>query len=172
MNKISTQLDGIVHVNKYSHDIIEDYELDHHKTPWINELVVELEEENDDDAEYPEAEMLIKAQITRKTNSFLNDHLIVRAQLKAHFHLPCGRCLYPLAQELDLSLSAAFLHDSQEKLPEYAEATTVFADGQEMELYFYRKGMADLKEFIHEQIYIEVEPFPRCGGDCKNPVLF
>lgn len=171
MSKINTHLDPQVYVNKYSFDIIEEYEIDK-KTAWVNDLLVELEEDNDDEAEYPPASMEIKAQITRKTNNFLNDHLIVRCQLKAHFHLPCGRCLYPLAQELDLSLAAAFLHESQEKKPEYAEVTTVFADGQEMELYFYRKGMADIKEFIHEQIFIEVTPFPRCEGECKNPVLY
>lgn len=171
MSKINTHLDPQVYVNKYSFDIIEDYEIDQ-KTEWVNNLLVELEEENDDEADYPEATMEINAQITRKTNNFLNDHLIVSAQLKAHFHLPCGRCLHPLAQELNLSLNAAFLHDSQEKKPEYAEVTTVFADGQEMELYFFRKGVADLNEFIHEQIFIEVTPFPRCEGECVNPVLF
>lgn len=171
MSKISTHLDPQVIVSKYSLDIIEEYEIDK-STPWINDLLVELEEENDDEAKFPAAEMIIKAQITRKTNSFLKDHLIVRAQLKAHFHMPCGRCLHPLPQELELELAAAFLHESQEKLPEYAEATTIYADGQEMELYFFHKGLADIKEFIHEQIYIEVEPFPRCDGECVNPVLF
>lgn len=171
MSKISTHLDPQVIVSKYSLDMIEEYELNK-ETPWIKELLVELEEENDDEAEFPEATMVIKAQITRKTNTFLKDHLVVRAQLNAHFHLPCGRCLFPLPQELDLSLAAAFLHESQEKLPEYAEATTVYTDGQEMELYFFHKGLADIKEFIHEQIFIEVTPFPRCEGECKNPVLF
>jgi len=171
MSKMNTHLDPQVIVSKYSLDIIEEYEIDK-TTPWINDLLVELEEENDDEAKFPAAQMVIKAQITRKTNSFLKDHLIVRAQLKAHFHLPCGRCLHPLAQELELELAAAFLHESQEKLPEYAEATTVYADGQEMELYFFHKGLADIKEFIHEQIYIEVTPFPRCDGECVNPVLF
>jgi uncharacterized metal-binding protein YceD (DUF177 family) len=172
MTKINTQLDPIVPVNKYSFDIIEEYELNNEKTPWVNDLLVELEEHNDNDIEYAQAAMTIKAQITRKTNNFLKDHLIVKSQLQAKFHLPCGRCLYPLAQELELSVNAAFLHESMEKMPEYAETTTVFADGQEMELYFFRKGMADIKEFLHEQIYIEVEPFPRCQGECKNPVLF
>lgn len=171
MSKMNTHLDPQVIVSKYSLDIIEEYEIDK-STSWINDLLVELEEENDDEANFPAAQMVIKAQITRKTNSFLKDHLIVRAQLKSHFHLPCGRCLHPLAQELELELAAAFLHESQEKLPEYAEATTVYADGQEMELYFFHKGLADIKEFIHEQIYIEVTPFPRCDGECVNPVLF
>jgi uncharacterized metal-binding protein YceD (DUF177 family) len=171
MSKINTHLDPQVHVNKYSFDIIEDYELDD-KTEWLNDLLVELEEDNDQESIPSKPSMNIKAQITRKTNAFLNDHLIVKAQLNAHFHLPCGRCLFPLPQEMNLDLAAAFLHESQEKMPEYAEATTVFADGQEMELYFFRKGMADLKEFLHEQIFIEVTPFPRCDGECKNPVLY
>jgi uncharacterized metal-binding protein YceD (DUF177 family) len=171
MSKINTHLDPTVVVPKYAMDTIEEYQIDK-STPWINELLVELEEENDDEAVFPPAEMVITAQIVRKTNSLIKDHLIVRAQLKAHFHVPCGRCLYPLPEELNLDLAAAFLHESQEKLPEYVESTTVYADGAEMELYFYHKGIADIKEFIHEQIYIEVTPFPRCDGECKNPVLF
>lgn len=172
MNKINTHLDPQIYVNKYSFDIIEDYELDEQNTAWIQELLTELEEHVDDENEFPKAKMNISAQITRKTNHFLNDHLIMKAHLHANYHLPCGRCLYPLAQELDLNLAAAFLHETQEKKPEYAESTTVFADGQEMELYFFRKGVADIKEFIHEQIFIEVAPFPRCEGECKNPVLY
>ncbi len=171
MSTINNLLEPTVLVTKYSMDVIEEYKIDK-TTPWVNELVVELESENDDEAVFEPAEMIITAQITRKTNTLLKDHLLVRAQLKAHFHVPCGRCLFPLADELNLDLAAAFLHESQEKLPEYTEATTVYADGQEMELYFYRKGVADIKEFIHEQIYIEVTPFPRCEGECKNPVLF
>lgn len=171
MSTINNLLEPTVLVTKYSMDVIEEYKIDK-TTSWINELVVELESENDDEAVFDPAEMVITAQITRKTNTLLKDHLLVRAQLKAHFHVPCGRCLFPLKDELNLDLAAAFLHESQEKLPEYAEATTVYADAQEMELYFYRKGVADIKEFIHEQIYIEVTPFPRCEGECKNPVLF
>ncbi len=171
MSKINTHLDPQILVNKYTLDAVEEYQLDR-QTAWIDELLVELEEENDDEVELPKASMEIKAQIVRKTNTYLKDHLIVRAQLKAHFHFPCGRCLYPLPQSLELTLAAVFLHESQEKMPEYAEATTLYADGEEMELYFFHKGLADIKEVVHEQIYIEVEPFPRCTDECKNPVLF
>lgn len=171
MTKINTHLEPSVIVNKYSFDIIEDYEIDE-KTPWVNDLLVELEEHNDNDVAYPKASMKIKAQISRKTNHFLKDHLIVQCELESHFHLPCGRCLYPLPQSLNLNVSAAFLHESMEKMPEYEESTTIYADSREMELYFYKKGLADIKEFLHEQIYIEIEPFPRCAGECQNPILF
>lgn len=169
--KINTQLDPIVPINKYSHDIIEDYELSTN-VPWVQELLTELEEGLDAEDVRPAGDLKIKLQISRKTNNFLGDHLILQGTLDTHFHQPCGRCLAPVAVQMEIPLSAAFLHDSKEKLPEYAEATTVFADNQEMELYFFHKGMADIREAIHEQVFIEVAPFPRCEGECKYPVHF
>jgi uncharacterized protein len=169
--KINTQLDPIIPINKYSHDIIEDYELSK-KVPWVQELLTEMEEENDEDETPPEAQIKIELQISRKTNTFLGDHLVVRSKINADYSLPCGRCLAPVQQKMDFAFGAAFLHESKEKMPEYAEVTTVFADNEEMELYFFNKGMANIQEVIHEQVFMEVTPFPRCEGECKNPVLF
>lgn len=165
ITKINGQIDASVPVNNYSHDITEDYVLTNEKTPWIQEIVTELHEQLDEEDVYPAGSMTLKLEITRKKNSFIGDHLIVRAHIDAHYHLPCGLTLVPLAQHMLLDVNAAFLHDSQEKLPEYVEATTVYADNEEMELYFYRKGLADIKEFIHEQIFLEVPAFPRSKSE-------
>lgn len=159
--KINYQIDGIVPINKYSHDITEDYELSHEKTPWIQEILDELHEQLDPEDTYPAGSLHINMQISRKKSPLLGDHLIVKTEIDAKYHLPCGLTLVPLFQHMQHRVNAAFLHDSQEKQPEYAEATTVFADGEEMELYFYHKGMADIKEFVHEQIFLEVPAFPR-----------
>lgn len=159
--KINTQIDPQVLVTKYSHDIIEEYELSDEKTPWIAEILTELHDQLDPEDTYPAGSLHLKLQIARKKSSFLGDHLVVRAHIDAKYHLPCGLTLIPLFQHMDHKINAAFLHDSQEKLPEYTEATTVFADNEEMELYFYHKGLADIKEFIHEQIFLEVPAFPR-----------
>lgn len=159
--KINTQIDPQILVTKYSHDIIEEYELSDEKTPWIADILKELHEQLDSEDVYPTGSLKLKLEVARKKSSFLGDHLVVRATIDAHYHLPCGITLVPLPQHMQHTVNAAFLHDSQEKLPEYAEATTVFADGDEMELYFYHKGMADINEFIHEQIFLEVPAFPR-----------
>ena len=161
ITKINGQIDSSVAVTNYSHDITEDYELSNEKTPWIQEILTELHEQLDPEDVYPAGSMKLSLEITRKKNPFIGDHLIVRAKVDARYHLPCGLTLVPLAQHMLLNVNAAFLHDSQEKLPEYVEATTVYADNEEMELYFYRKGLADIKEFIHEQIFLEVPAFPR-----------
>ena len=169
--KINNILPGEIQVNKYSQDFIEYYKLDE-KTEWLQKILTEIEEENDDDFEHEKAHLELEASITRKTDKFLGDHLIFKSSLKGHYHLPCGRCLAPIRQDVDLKINAAFLHDSQEKMPEYQEVTTVFAAGEEMELYFYRKGLADIKEMIHEQLYTEIAPFPRCDGECKGQIYF
>ena len=159
--KINTQIDPEILVTKYSPDITEEYELSDEKTPWIAEILTELHDQLDPEDAYPAGSFHLKLHINRKKNTFLGDHLIVRAEIDAKYHLPCGLTLVPLFQHMQHSVNAVFLHDSQEKLPEYAEVTTAFADNEEMELYFYHKGMADIKEFIHEQVFLEVPAFPR-----------
>ncbi|MBC7713301.1 MAG: DUF177 domain-containing protein [Rhizobacter sp.] len=161
ITKINTQIDPEVLVTKYAHDIIEEYELNNTYTPWIDEILTELHDQLDPEDTYPAGSLNLHLVIARKKNTFLGDHLTVRATINAKYHLPCGLTLVPLFQHMEHKVNAVFLHDSQEKLPEYAEVTTAFADGEEMELYFYHKGMADIKEFIHEQIFLEVPAFPR-----------
>ena len=169
--KINHSLAAEVLVNKFSHDFIEQYEINE-STDWIASILTELEEENDDDFEREKAALTINLSIARKSDKFLGDHLVIKSQVNGHYHLPCGRCLAPIKQVVDLKINAALLHDSQEKMPEYQEVTTVFADGQEMELYFYRKGSANIKDIFHEQLFTEVTPFPRCEGECKGQIYF
>lgn len=169
--KINNVLLPDMPIHKFSNDIIEEFDVNE-SVDWVNELLVELQEENDTDANLPPATMHIHATITSKTDRILAEHFILKSTLEAHFHLPCVRCLFPLKQEMKLNLNAAFLHETKEKLPEYEESTTVFADGNEMELYFYGKGVLHIKEFFHEQIFMEIDQFPRCEGECRGAILF
>jgi hypothetical protein len=146
-------------INKFSQDFIQEYKVDQN-ADWVGTIIKELEEDNDDDFEREAAKINIEATIARKNDKFLGDHL------------PCGRCLAPIRQEIELAVNAAFLHDTMEKMPEYQEVTTVYADSQEMELYFYHKGIADIKELYHEQLFSEMAPFPRCEGECKGQIYF
>lgn len=169
--KTTNLLPAEVIINKFSQDFIQEYKVSEQET-WLAEIIKELEEENDDDFEREAAKIEIEANIARKTDKFLGDHLVVKSKVKGHYHLPCGRCLAPIKQDIDLEVNAAFLHDTMSKMPEYQESTTVYADNQEMELYFYHKGIADIKELYHEQLFSEMAPFPRCEGECKGQIYF
>ena len=169
--KIHTTLMPEMPIHKFSNDIIVEFDINQNQD-WVKDLLIELQEENETDAELPAATMHIQAAITNKTDKILGEYFTLKTKLDANFHLPCVRCLHPLQQVMNLELMAAFLHDSEEKKPEYQESTSVFADGHEMELYFYRKGLLPIKEFFHEQIFMEVNQFPRCAGECVGPILF
>jgi uncharacterized metal-binding protein YceD (DUF177 family) len=169
--KINTVLLAEMPIHKFSNDIIEEFDINESAT-WVKELLTEMEEENDTDSPIQPAKMQIKATITNKTDRILGPHIILKSTLQAHFHLPCVRCLHPLPQEMNLDLKGAFLHESKEQMPEYKESTTVFADGKEMELYFYHKGILQIKEFFHEQVFMEIDHFPCCVGECVGPILF
>lgn len=68
--KINTQIDAQVPINKYSHDIIEEYELSDEKTPWLKEILVELHEQLDSEDVYPAGSLHLKLQIARKKAAF------------------------------------------------------------------------------------------------------
>jgi uncharacterized metal-binding protein YceD (DUF177 family) len=169
--KINNVLLAQMPIHKFSNDIIEEYDLDE-SSSWVKDLLTEIEEENDTDLVLQPATMHIHATITSKTDRVLAEHFILKSTLEAKYHLPCIRCLHPLPQEMKLDLMAAFLHETKEKLPEYEESTTIFADGKEMELYFYGKATLQIKEFFHEQIFMEINQFPKCEGECVGPILF
>ena len=94
--KINTQIDPEILVTKYSPDITEEYELSDEKTPWIAEILTELHDQLDPEDAYPAGSFHLKLHINRKKNTFLGDHLIVRAEIDAKYHLPCGLTLVPL----------------------------------------------------------------------------
>jgi uncharacterized metal-binding protein YceD (DUF177 family) len=170
--KVSNVLNAEIPLNKFSHDMIEEFAVDNDNTPWLQQIIIELEEDNDDDLKRDKAELKISAQAVRKNDRFLGDNLVFKSKIDGHYHLPCGRCLSPIRQDVALELNGAFLNEAMEKMPEYSEVTTVYADGEEMELYFIRKGQISIKDFFHEQLFSEVAPFPRCDGECKGQIYF
>jgi len=169
--KINHQLPEQLPLNKFSHDITEIFEINE-STAWVKNILTELETDRDDDALELAPELKIHLEVLRKNDHFLGDHLLVNADVSGHYHLPCGRCLHPLKQEVQLELKGAYLNEALEKSPEYEESTTVYAGGAEVELYFLKKGQAAFNDFIHEQLVSEMDPFPRCEGECQGQIYF
>lgn len=160
-SKINTKMGPKVLLTQYAHDVIHEYELNEGNTPWLFEILKELEEDLSPEESYPLGFFHLSLTLCRKKNPLLGEHLIVKSRIESKYHLPCGLTLAPVPQHMQHSVNAVFIHDSQKKFPEYEEATSIFVDGEEMELYFYHKGEADINEFIHEQVFLEVPPFPR-----------
>ncbi|MBT3586340.1 MAG: DUF177 domain-containing protein [Halobacteriovoraceae bacterium] len=166
----NSKLEGEIQINDFSHDSEDLFELDG-STGWVADQIRELE--NIEDAEdegktYNPGKMQVTLKIQRKSKKPLGEHLVIRGKLNASYMTPCVRCLELTAMSVEAKFSSCFLHNHLEEAPEFKETASVFADNEEMDLYFYDKGQVDLKEMVHEQLFMEVDQLALHDPDCKG----
>ncbi len=137
---------------------------------WVRELLDKIENdiEDEDDFAGKPGKLNLTLRIKRKTGAGFGEHLIVRGHFSSEYTTPCVRCLETSEQEVEASFAACFLHPHFEKSEELEEATHIFVDNDEMEVYFQEKGNANLRELVHEQLFMEIEPLPLHDADCKG----
>lgn len=155
-----------IFVNKFAHDQEEEHTLSSTDTSWVHELLDELEENLDHQDKAKDGIIDLKLNIIRKENHLLRDHLIIRGSIKASYSAACVRCLEPAAQSFEFDFSACFLNSMLEKNPEFEDTAVVYCDGEEMDLFFYSKGKVDIKEFVHENIFMTIDHLPLHDENC------
>ena len=65
-----------------------------------------------------------------------------------------------MTDELEFDFKVAFIVDIHSSEPEYHEETEIYLDNDLYELFFYKNRNANLKEMIHELIYLYVNQYP------------
>lgn len=166
------KLDAQINISKISMDVTTDYDLNE-DVDWVAELMDELEENTDrEDEEYKKGSLEIEMSIKRKNEKPFADHVLIRGGFKTSFQMPCVRCLKLTRQTIEEPFTAAFMNKHFETEPEYEEADDIFTENENFDLYFHEKGNIDIKEMVHEQIYIHVDAFalhdPNCKGLCSQ----
>lgn len=169
--EIKTTIDPIINLKNFPSTGEEEFSLNT-DINWIKELIVEVMDElgtsSEDATNAPklEVDLLIK----RKMSTLLKDHLVIKGIITGEFHAPCIRCLEDTFQEVEGKFSSCFVNSVLEKQPEFEDTSHVY-DQEELELYFHEKGKVNLKELIHEQLFLLVEPLPlhdeNCLGLCQ-----
>lgn len=165
------KLQPVIHIKDMNTDVIEEYDISN-ETSWVQELVNELEEDNDGETGPNPSFVKLDLKITLRSTKYYGDYVTVKSRIHAEYYAPCIRCLALTKQEIDAQVNGLFLHESYASKPEYQDISSYFIENEEMELYYHKKGQVELKEFIHEQLYIERNAFPKCEGECVNKVLF
>jgi uncharacterized protein len=61
---------------------------------------------------------------------------------------------------LELEIKICFLTIHLEKEESFTEQLEIFENNDMYELYFYKKGFADIGEMIHEQVYLNLNEYP------------
>ena len=136
---------------------------------FMDSFARELEEEVDqEDIAFKKANLHAKLNFIRKMEAPYKDYLIIRGEIKGFYQAPCRRCIIPSDEYMDAEFSACFIPAYFEKEPEFEDLDSIFTDNEEHDLYFHQKGKLDLKEFLHEQLFLKVNPFPLHAEDCKG----
>jgi uncharacterized protein len=139
------------------------------KTEWVGELLNELQESLEQDEVPTDSSLKVDLTLANKESTTLNEHFVIKGRFYGTFHTACIRCLIPTPQSVDSQFACCFLPDHLEKAAEYEEVNEVYCDEQNMELYFTEpKGRIDLKELVHEQLFMTIEPLPIHAEDCKG----
>lgn len=150
-----------------SHDFV----LTNLDTPWIAELLEELNENFDPASatfsqQTPSLEVSINV-LRRMTPAFGN-HLVVRGSLKTTYLTQCVRCLVNMTDELESDFVACFTEQGDVENPLLHDTDMTVVNGEEMELHFHQNQKVDFKEFIHEQLYLHLNQLPLHDPDCKG----
>lgn len=162
------KLSAIVNISDYS-DVDFECTVNSIDTAWTREILNEIEGDfHDEQLPTGEGNLTAHFKVKRLVNNIYGEHLVIRGQAHVRYYAACVRCLEASQQEADAEFCAAFIHSRYEKDPEYGEVSHIFVDSEEAELYFHDKGKANIKELLHEQLYMNLEPLPLHDENCKG----
>ncbi len=165
--KDSDAIPALVNIPKLSLDTTYSYELNK-ETSWIGELLTELNEnaENKLPEEYFEDSFInVDLNVTKRFKGSLGEFLIVSGSLTTEYYTQCVRTLEDMKDSLEVEFKTCLIDMKFEQAEEFADQTEIFEDNDVHELYFFEKNKVDIKEMIHEQIFLHINQYPTKDGD-------
>lgn len=170
MQDLISSENGVINLRKFLSGTPVEITLDQ-ETPWIASILEELVSNfsyHEQMEEPPKGTISASLSFYRDSNPSFGDHLVIRGDIKGCYLVPCIRCLEFAPQDIQATFSSCFLNQSMENDPEFEEATEIFCYNEEMELHFYRSNEIDVREVLHEIIYVHADPLPLHDPNCKG----
>jgi uncharacterized protein len=160
---------GLVKISSFLYNKVESYSLDI-KTPWVYELLVELEKEQiwGKDKPHTNGFLNLNFDLKKINHPNLKDLFLLNGSLSAYYHCSCIRCLELTDRKIDLDLNCCFLSSDFEESELIDDLGKIFLENEELEAFFFKKGHLDLKEFIHEVLFLAIDPLPLHDENCKG----
>lgn len=151
-------------LNSIGNDQYIEISIDHH-VEWMRNILSELHEEITDDLrEEPEllkqASLKFEGDLQKRSDSYWRDHALLVGELKACYWTQCIKSGELMLEEQDLDIQAVFINESLQKTKNLEEADTLMIENYEYDLYFYKSSMIDISEVLHEQLFLNKNPYP------------
>ncbi len=149
-------------VTQFSVNLPVEFELDKAQD-WVNELLTELNEnanQNNSTDQFRDTFLKIKLRAQRVNHSVYHDVILFNLLVESNYRTTCVKTLQEMISPLSFHSSLCFVSNIFEKEEELSEQTELFINNELHELYFFDKRKIDIKEAIHEQIYLYVDQYP------------
>jgi uncharacterized protein len=155
-------LKGMINITRLPLNTTEHFELNK-DVQWVKELLQELNENatTKDATDYLHNSYLnIDLKITKKFKGTLGEYVLVEGKVESEYFTECIRTLDEMTDDLEFEFKAVFIDDIHESEPEYHEETELYLDNDMYELFYYKNRGADLKEMVHELIFLHINQYP------------
>lgn len=146
-----------------------DFEFDQ-ETEWIKEMLVELNENATDkkpEEWLRETSLVAFGEITKKDKPEMGEYLLVNGTIEATYATECVRTLKPMKKDLDITFKVCFIDQAMAETELFKDLDETYVDNDVYEIYFYDKRTIEFKDMIHEQIFLNVDPYPILDADSK-----
>ena len=160
---------GLIKVSSFIYDREIDYSLDIN-TPWINDLLISLENDQILDKERPTTKGFLNINLTFKRikDPTLFDCIILKGNLSSLYYCSCIRCLELTHRNIDIDLNCCFISSEFEESELIDDEGKILTENEDLEVFFYQKGVLNLKEYLQEHINMSVDPLPLHDENCKG----
>lgn len=135
---------------------------------WLEELLNELNEkvsERTTDQYLADSEIDLKISFKRVHQQPFGNVLLCFGELEVHFFTECVRTLKEMKDSLTIDFKACFIPNHFAEDEEYADLDETFIDNDLYEVHFAEKNIANLKEMVHELIYLNINQYPVLDED-------
>lgn len=153
---------GQINISKIPIDSNTQFDLDHN-TDWVQELLIELNSTASDTSEEEKlsnTELKIQIDIEKKFSAEFGEYIIIKATVAGNYLTECVKTLKTMGEIVHLEFNSCLISNEHKDDEQYADQTEIFANQELRELYFYSKGLIDVKELVHEQIFLNINAYP------------
>jgi uncharacterized metal-binding protein YceD (DUF177 family) len=140
------------------------------ETDWVRQFLIEMNEnatEKSPEAYLQETSIFISGVIEKKNKTDMGELLIVKGTVQTDYVTECVRTLKPMTVELDVPFKVVFIDESLATSELFAEIDETYVENDVYEIYFYNKRTVEFQEMLHEQIFLNYDPYPILDAESK-----
>jgi hypothetical protein len=146
-----------------------EFELDQ-EVEWVRDFLLELNEnatEKSPKQYLEETSILVTGTIEKKDKNDMGEFLLASGIVQVDYVTECVRTLKPMTIELDVPFKVCFLDEALAQSELFVDQDDTYVDGEVFELYFFSKRIVNFRDMLHEQIFLNVDPYPILDAESK-----